>query len=94
MSRLLSAADRVHLGPPTMKFICPIGVFKERQLENGYIALTQLHVDRLRPNFTRWYSVAARKRRNFENPLRVESKMANDAHVFNIGLRTRYLWNG
>jgi len=28
--------------------LCPIGTLKVRQLENGYIALTQSHVNRLR----------------------------------------------
>jgi len=50
-----------------------------RQLKNGYIALTQPHVDRLRSNITRWYSVAPNKLRNSENPLRVKCKMADDA---------------
>jgi len=48
------------------------------------IAVTQPDVDRLRLNFTRWYSVAPGKLRNCENPLTVESKMADDAQIFNI----------
>jgi len=45
MSVLSSAADPVQLWPPTLRFIVPIGAPKERQLENGFIALTQLHLD-------------------------------------------------
>jgi len=52
--------------------------------KKGYIALFQLHVDRLRSDFTRWYSVSPWKLRNCENPLRVESKMADDTHILNI----------
>jgi len=52
--------------------------------KNGYIAVTQPHVHRLRLNFTRWYPVDPEKLRNCQNPLRVESKMANDAQIFNV----------
>jgi len=33
MSGLLSAADAVQLGPPTLRSICPIGAPKVRQFE-------------------------------------------------------------
>jgi len=41
------------LGPPTLRYIRPIGAPKVRQLEkNGYIVLTELHADRFSLNFT------------------------------------------
>jgi len=52
--------------------------------KNSYIALTQPQVDRLRPYFTRWYSVAPRKLQNYENPLWVKSKMADNVQICNI----------
>jgi len=52
MSGLSSAADPVHLGPPTLRSICPIGASKLRQLEKwlhhsnsatrGQIAITMV----------------------------------------------------
>jgi len=57
MSGLSSATDPVQLGPSTLISICPIGALKVRQLKNGYIAVTQPHLDGLRSNFTRRYSV-------------------------------------
>jgi len=55
---------------------------KVRQLEkNGYIDLTQPHVDRLRSNFTKWYCLAPGQLRNCENLLWVEFKMADDAQI-------------
>jgi len=82
MSGLSSEAKYVQLGLPTLRSICPS---KVRQLKkNGCIALTQPHVDRLRSNFIRWYSVAPGKLWNCQNSLRVEFKMADDAHIFNI----------
>jgi len=60
------------------------GHLKCDNLKNGYIAPSQPHVNRLRSNFTRWYSVALGKLRNCENPLSVESKMADDAKIFTI----------
>jgi len=75
----------VQLGPPTLRNICLKIVPKVRQLEkNGYIALTQPHVDKLRSNFRRWYSIAPGKFRNCQKPLRVESKMSDDTRIFNI----------
>jgi len=85
MSALSSAPDPEQLDSPIRRSICPIGAPKVRRLEkNGYIDLSQPHVDRLHSKFTRWYSVAQEKLRNCENPLRVESKMADDAQICNI----------
>jgi len=53
------------------------------QPKNGYVTLTQPPVDRLRSNFIKWYSVAPGKMRNCQNPRRIESKMADDTHIFN-----------
>jgi len=64
--------------------VCPFGVPEVRQLQNSCIALSQPHEDRLRSNFTKWYSAAPEKLQNREKPLRVESKMADDAQIFNI----------
>jgi len=61
-----------------------MGPLKWDNWKNGYIALSQPHVDRLRSNFTRWYSVALGKLWNCEHLLRVESKMADDFQIFNI----------
>jgi len=61
-----------------------LGPQKYDNWKNGYIVLTQPHVDRLRSDFVRWYSVATWKLQNCENPLRVESKMADDAQIFNM----------
>jgi len=36
MSGLSSAADPVQLGPPNLKYICPIGDLKVRQLEKNW----------------------------------------------------------
>jgi len=51
--------------------------------KNGYTALTQPHVNRLRSDFTRWYFVAPGKMRNCQKTLGVESNMADDAQIFN-----------
>jgi len=48
---LSSAADRVQLGPPSLRSIVSIGVPKCDNWKNGYISLTQPHVNRLRSNF-------------------------------------------
>jgi len=60
------------------------GPLKGDNWKNGYSALSQPHMDRLSSYFTKWYSVALGKLRNCENPLRVESKMADDVQIFNI----------
>jgi len=68
-----------------MRSVCPIEAPEVRQLEkNDYIVVTQPHVDRLRSNFTRWYSVAPWKLRNCQNPLKFEFQMMNDAQIVNI----------
>jgi len=64
MSELSSAADPVQLGTPNSEIHLPSWGLESATIgKNGYIALTQPHVDRLRSNFTRWYSVAPWKLR-------------------------------
>jgi len=85
MSGHSSAADPVQLGPKKLwDPFAQLGPIKCDNWKDGYIALTQPHVDRLRSNFTRWYSVAPGKLRNCKNLLRIESKMADDDQTFNI----------
>jgi len=84
MCGLSSATDPVQLGPSTLRSICPIGALKCDNWKNGYIDLSQPHVDRLHSNFTRWYSVASGKLLSCKNSLRFESVMADDAQIFNI----------
>jgi len=71
----------MQLGPQTMRSICPIEALKCDNWKNAYIALTQLHMDSLHSNFTKRYSVAPGKLWNCENPLKVESKMADNANI-------------
>jgi len=40
----------------------------------------------------KWYCIAPEKMQNCQNPLKVESKMTEEAKIFNI--RPLYLWNG
>jgi len=57
---LSSDADHVQVGPSTLRSICPNGTLECDNWKNGYIALTQPHVEGLRSNLTRCYSVASR----------------------------------
>jgi len=54
MSGLLPAADHIQLGTPN-PFV-QLGPLKCDNWKNGYIAVTQPHVDRLHSNITKWYS--------------------------------------
>jgi len=65
---------------------------KGNNLENGYITLTQPHVDRLWSNLTRWYSVAPWKMQNYQNSPTVESKMADGSQIFNIWAHISLEW--
>jgi len=48
--------------------LAQLGTLKCNNWKNGYVALTQPHVDRLRSNFARWYSVAPWRLQNCQKP--------------------------
>jgi len=66
--------------PPSPRSICPIGASKVRQLEK------RLHRfnSSTREQISQDVLCGSRKAAELSNPLRVESKMANDAQIFNI----------
>jgi len=80
MSVLLFAPERVQLEPsPNSEIYIPNGDPKARQLEKRLQSFNSAAGERIV-----WYSLAPRKRWNCENPLTVESKVADDAQIFNI----------
>jgi len=78
MSGLSPAADLMHPALPTLRFICPIGESKVRQLEK------QLHRSNsaARGQIAFKYRKCGWRLRNCQKPLKVKSKMADDAQIF------------
>jgi len=85
MSALSSATDPVQLGPssswdPFAKF----GPIKCDNWKNGYIALTQLHVDRLHSNFT----IGSKKAAKLSKPTKGQIQDCGRHQIFNIQTMT------
>jgi len=85
MSALSSAADHVQLGPlPTLRSICPTGALIVRQLEKRLHRFNSAARGQFAFRFHKMGLCGSRKASECQNPLRVESKMADDAQIFNI----------
>jgi len=83
VSGLSSAANLVQLGLPTRDPFAQLGPLKYDNWKNGYIALTQPPADAY-VRILQGGTTCLRERGGIvKKPLKVESKMADDAHIFN-----------